>query len=618
MTNFKTVFIACLTLSSFKLHATTVSPPNWWTDMQNPALQLMVTADNIADAKVKINYPGVSVKKVSRLDSDNYLFIDLDIKQARSGTFPIQFYKNDEVVEEVSYELKKRDEGSAQREGFNATDSIYLITPDRFANGDASNDSVNGYADKADRDFKGGRHGGDIQGMINHLDYIADMGFTQIWTMPMLENAMDQYSYHGYSTTDFYQIDPRFGSNQLYRTLSDKAAEKGIGIIIDVVLNHIGSEHRWMNDRPSKDWINHQQFSPTSHRREVLHDPHAAKEDEAAFTDGWFVPTMPDLNQRNPFLATYLIQNSIWWVESASLSGIRVDTYSYSDKNFLSDWTSRLLAEYPNLNIVGEEWSTNPLITSYWQQGTYRRDNYKSALPSVMDFPLQSKLVSALGAEETWATGLRELYEVLASDFVYGDPGSLVVFADNHDMSRIYTQLGEDKTRWNMAMTFVLTTRGIPQIFYGTEILMSNKGTDDHGIIRTDFPGGWPADPVNAFSKKGLSDEQRWAQNRIKQLLALRKSHPELMTGKLTHYGPNDGIYVYFRHADEQNEAIMVVLNKNEDKINLPLTRFKSMLAGYSQAEKLADGNKIKLDKMMTIPAQSATVWLLKKPETSE
>ncbi|MCW8092194.1 glycoside hydrolase family 13 protein [Alteromonas sp. ASW11-130] len=612
MTKFKLFCWLCFVCFSQHTLAIKVSPPNWWAGMKHETLQIMIARDNIAGAQVKVDHPGVSVTAVNSLDSANYLFIDLAISDAKPGSFPIRFFKHGKIIDKVNYKLKKRDDGSATRRGFDSTDSIYLITPDRFANGDSQNDTVEGYEDKLNRNFKGGRHGGDIQGMINHLDYIADMGFTQIWTMPMLENAMEHYSYHGYSTTDFYKIDPRYGSEELYRQLSDKAADYGIGVIIDVVLNHIGSEHPWMTDKPSEDWINHKAFSPTSHRREVLHDPHAAYEDKAAFSDGWFVPTMPDLNQRNPYLAQYLIQNAIWWVEYANLSGIRVDTYSYSDKDFLSQWTARLMKEYPNLNIVGEEWSVNPLITSYWQKGTHRHDGYESALPSVMDFPLQSKLVSALRSDETWATGLRELYEVLASDFVYGNAGNLVVFADNHDMSRIYTQIGEDKALWNIALTFILTTRGIPQVFYGTEILMGNSGTDDHGIIRSDFPGGWQGDTINAFTKIGLSKDQMWAQNRIRQLLSLRKMHPGLMSGNLTHYGPQEGMYVYFRHTETQyDKALMVVINKNEKSEELSLSRFNSMLKGFSRATRLGNEKAIALDNNMTVPAKSASVWLL-------
>lgn len=423
---------------------------------------------------------------------------------------------------------------------------------------------------------------------------------------------MDAYSYHGYSTTDYYQVDPRFGTNTLYRQLSEKARQHGVGIIMDMILNHIGSEHVWMHDSPSEDWIHNQkQFVQTTHFREALHDPHGTRQDLNAFAVGWFVPTMPDLNQSNPHLATYLIQNAIWWVEYADLSGIRVDTYSYSDKAFLSDWTSRLMQEYPNLNIVGEEWSVNPIITSYWQAGSLRHDNYESALPSVMDFPLQATLIRALREKESWAGGLRSLYEILAGDFIYGDPYNLVVFADNHDMSRVYSQLQEQPELWDMAMTYLLTTRGIPQIFYGTEILMSNTGTDDHGVIRSDFPGGWPDDDVNAFTGEGLSETQKWAQNRIRTLLQLRQRHPQWFTGKLTHYTPQDGVYVYFRHAQEGAEdKLMVVLNKNDKDTALDLARFETMLNGQSTIQRM-NGEKQKLPATLTVPASAASVWII-------
>ncbi|MCU7554242.1 glycoside hydrolase family 13 protein [Alteromonas sp. ASW11-19] len=597
---------------AWPVQAVEVAPPNWWAGMVSPTVELMIHEPGIAEASVKADYPGVKVLSSVRQDSNNYLFVTLDTEQAKPGVIPLTFTFSDRDPVTVNYQLQTREEGSSQREGFNQTDVIYLITPDRFANGDLSNDSVAGYVDKADRDDKGGRHGGDIQGMIDRLDYISDMGFTQVWTMPLLENAMDAYSYHGYSTTDYYRIDPRFGSNELYREFSQQAEQHGVGVIMDVILNHIGSGHQWMQDPPAEDWINNDgKFVPTSHRREALHDPHGVESDKVAFNDGWFVPTMPDLNQRNPHLAQYLIQNAIWWVEYAGLSGIRVDTYSYSDKAFLSDWTARLMQEYPNLNIVGEEWTVNPLITAYWQAGSQRHDDYESALPSVMDFPLQATLTEALKNSESWSSGLRTLYEILASDFVYGDPYNLVVFADNHDMSRIYSQLDEDPALWDMAMTTVLTMRGIPQVFYGTEILMANPGTEDHGIIRSDFPGGWPDDKINAFTGEGLTDQQVWAQDRIKSMLKLRQQYPQVFAGKLTHYTPDDGVYVYFRHTEHAGDAkVMVVLNKNAESKALPLARFSSMLTGYDNIRRLGESQQ-PLAQSLTLPASSATVWII-------
>ncbi len=592
--------------------AVTLSPPNWWTGMQETTLEVMVHADNIATRELSIDGAGVALANQTRLDSENYLFVKLDLSKATPGTVTFSFTDEQGHTQNVDYPLLAREPGSATRRGFTAEDAIYLITPDRFANGDTGNDTVAGYQDSLNREDKGGRHGGDIAGMIKHLDYISDMGFTQVWTMPLLENAMAEYSYHGYSTTDYYQIDPRFGSNALYRTFSDKAAEQGVGVIMDMILNHIGSNHPWMSDMPSDDWIhNGGEFTPTSHRREALHDPHGVKADVAAFADGWFVPTMPDLNQSNPHLATYLIQNAIWWVEYAHLSGIRVDTYSYSDKAFLSEWTRRVMREYPNLNIVGEEWTTNPAITAYWQKGSQRHDDYTSDLPSVMDFPLQSSLTQALTHEESWDSGLRVMYETLATDFLYGDPYNLVVFADNHDMSRIFSQLNENTARWDMAMTFVLTTRGIPQVFYGTEILMANPGTTDHGIIRSDFPGGWSGDTINAFTGRGLSDEQQWAQQRIRQLLSLRQKAPSLFTGKLIHYAPHEGMYVYFRQsAGATSPGIMVILNKGKPRA-VELNRFATQLENVVSYTRLRDNQTLTEQSSLDVEASSATVWLL-------
>ena len=589
----------------------TVSPPNWWVDMAASEVELMVYGDDLADDTVTVSKGAVSITKTQALDSENYLFVTLNTEKAKAGEVILTFTDSDGSVREKSYSLLKRKAGSAQRQGFSPKDAIYLIAPDRFANGDPSNDNVEGYKDTVDRAAKGGRHGGDIKGIIDNLGYVKEMGFTQIWTMPLLENAMDNYSYHGYSTTDYYQVDPRFGSNQDYVELSEKASEAGIGIIMDMVLNHIGSTHQWMKDKPSQDWINNNGvFVGTTHKRESLHDPHAVESDKIGFSDGWFVPTMPDLNQRNPHLANYLIQNAIWWVEFANLSGIRVDTYSYPDKDFLSQWTTRLIEEYPNLNIVGEEWSVNPAITAYWQRGSHKHDNYVSALPSVMDFPLQTALVKALDSAESWNSGFISVYETLATDFLYAEPNNLVVFADNHDMSRVFTQLGHDVRKWNMAMTFFLTTRGIPQVFYGTEILMQNEGTTDHGVIRTDFPGGWKEDTdKNAFSGKGLSEEERWAQQRTKSLLSLRREYPALFEGELKHYAPKDGVYTYFRvNENDKSRALMVILNKEETDV--ALSQYSELLGRYTKITRLDDGKVMRTSDVLSLPAMSATVFI--------
>ena len=601
-----------------------VYPPNWWAGMQNPEVELMIYGEDVADDAVSLATGNVKVSRVKALDSENYLFVTLDTSGAQAQDLVLTLTDNDESQRTVHYSLEKRKEGSASRKGFGPEDAIYLIAPDRFANGNTANDNVDGYQDKVDRQFKGGRHGGDIQGIVDNLDYVKSMGFTQIWTMPMLENAMDKYSYHGYSTTDYYRIDPRFGSNDAFIDFSEKAKSEGVGVIMDMVLNHIGSNHKWMEDTPSKDWINNEgRFVGTTHKRESLHDPHAIESDIKGFSDGWFVPTMPDLNQRNPHLANYLVQNAIWWVETADLSGIRVDTYSYPDKAFLSEWTNRLMDEYPNFNIVGEEWSVNPAITAYWQAGSQRHDDYDSALPSVMDFPLQAAVVKALNSDESWNSGFITVYETLATDFLYGDPNNLVIFPDNHDMSRIYTQLEHDKAKWNMAMTLLLTTRGIPQVFYGTEILMGNEGSDDHGIIRSDFPGGWPSDSdKNAFTGKGLNNDERWAQQRIKALLQLRQTYPQLFQGKLKHYAPVDGVYTYFREAEKgakrsapsdngnNVESIMVILNKKA--VDLPLSDYAEMLESNDSITRISDGKTFKPTDTISLPAMSANVFIVR------
>lgn len=623
--------------SSFAFSASNdvdVYPPNWWADMAKPEVELMLYGTDIADDSVSLNAEGIKVSKVTALDSANYLFVTLNTAGAKPQTFTLSVKDDDGSSRTIEYQLKPRTQGSQKRQGFAPTDAIYLVTPDRFANGDSGNDNVTGYMDKLDRSHKGGRHGGDIKGLINHVDYISELGFTQIWSMPLLENNMDSYSYHGYAITDYYQIDPRYGSNEDYVALSETAREAGVGLIMDMVLNHIGSEHQWMKDSPSDDWINHQgEFVGTTHRREALHDPHAIDSDVRGFSDGWFVPTMPDLNQRNSHLATYLMQNAIWWVEYAQLSGIRVDTYSYPDKAFLAKWTQALINEYPNLNIVGEEWSLNPAITAYWQASSQRYDDYHSALPSVMDFPLQDAVVKGLNDPEGWGTGLISIYHALANDFLYGAPNNLVVFADNHDMSRIFTQLDHDLDKWNMAMTFFLTVRGIPQVFYGTEVLMQNKGTEDHGIIRSDFPGGWADDnDKNAFTGEGLSEDEKWAQQRIRQLLSLRKQYPQLFTGAYKHYVPENGTYTYFRVPEKKGDPmLMVVLNKGQREENkgkgsangnasdtstkpkqVSLAQYKEMLAGYRKVERLSDGATFNINEPLTLAPMSAQVFLVR------
>ncbi len=485
-----------------------LEPPFWWAGMKNPDLQLMVHAGNIADTKVTISYEGVELKSISLVDNPNFMFIDLALSpDVKPGSFEIQFRKENETVASYTYELKERIAGSSQREGFKNSDVLYLVMPDRFANGDPSNDEIKGMKEGLDRNEPYGRHGGDIQGIIDHLEYVSEMGFTAVWLNPVLENDQPEASYHGYATTDFYKVDKRLGTNEDYRKLGELTKENGIKLIMDMIFNHCGSEHWWMYDMPSSDWINYYpEYIITNHRRTLNQDPHMSDYDSRIFTDGWFVPTMPDLNLRNPFMANYLIQNSIWWIEYIGLSGIRMDTYPYPYKWAMAEWNKRVLREYPDFNIVGEEWSLNPAIVSYWQKGQTNFDGYRGELPGLMDFPLQNALSVSLTEAEGWASGLIRLYETLASDFLYPDPDNLVVFPDNHDMSRFFMQVGMDVDLFKLGIAFILTTRGIPQIFYGTEILMSHTEGNDHGHIRKDFPGGWEGDKINGFTGRWLDN----------------------------------------------------------------------------------------------------------------
>ncbi len=582
-----------------------LEPPFWWAGMKEPSLQIMVRGESVSEFDAHLDCAGVRLVTTHRVDSPNYLFLDLDLApDVAPSVCPIEF-RSENGSATIDYRFEARRAQSATRRGFSSADVIYLVMPDRFANGDTTNDSVDGMLEQADRANPDGRHGGDLQGVIDHLDYVAEMGYTQLWLNPILENNEPAFTYHGYSTTDYYRVDPRLGDNDLYRRLSTEARQRGIGIIMDLIPNHSGVSHWWIDDPPTADWINHGKFVPTTHIREPLHDPHAAEADRAAFVDGWFVPSMPDLNQRNPFLATYLIQNAIWWIEYADLSGIRVDTWSYADKDFLTDWTRRVMTEYPDFNVVGEEWNNNPGIIAYWQRGKTRDDGYESDLPSLMDFPLQIALRSSLAADETWNTGIVVFYRALVADFLYADPDNLLVFADNHDMHRIYREFDGDEDLFRLAMVLVLTTRGIPQVLYGTEILMDHPPDAGHGVMRVDFPGGWPGDEINGFTGQGLAEDAARTQRFMRRLLNWRKTSRAITSGRLTHYAPSDGIYVYFRHTDDHSERVMVAINKNADDTEVDLDRFAESLSGASRGFDVLTGELHGLSQSLTIPGRA-------------
>lgn len=613
-----------LEITNSSLHR--VEPPNWWVGMSNSQLQLLVYHEEIGNYTPSISYQGVSLMKVHRADSKNYLFLDLNISESTTpGKFDIVFANESGDEKRHTYELNSRAKPSEDYKGFDSSDAILLITPDRFANGNSTNDTNEVMNEKhIDRSDDYARHGGDIQGIINSIDYIADLGYTAIWSCPLLTNDMFEGSYHGYAVTDLYEIDPRFGTNEKYIELSVKLKEKGMKLIMDQVANHCGLEHWWMKDLPFKDWVNDQanyeankdnwtyevaNFS--NHRRTTNQDIYASKVDKKSMTDGWFVPVMPDLNQRNPFMAKYIIQNSIWWIETAQLGGIRQDTYPYPDKNFMSDWAGAIMNEYPNFSIVGEEWSYNPLLIAYWQDGKQNKDGYDSNLTSSMDFAMQRKITEALNEEESWDKGLIKIYEGLANDFAYHSPKNIMTFPDNHDMSRIFTQLKGDIPNTKMALATHLIMPRIPQIYYGTEILMNDfEKPGDHGLIRTDFPGGWEEDLVNAFTGEGLSEDQKDMQGFMKRLLNYRKNSKAIHDGKTIHFAAFMGTYFLFRIIED--EIVVLILNKNEEPITLDLKRYSEIGLDGKKLKNIVSDEEFIWNDSITLKEKGITILTTK------
>ena len=590
-----------------------LEPGNWWVGMRHDRVELMVHGAGIARTTPRIDRAGVAVVDVQRTDNPNYLFVTVHVAaDAAPGVVPIAFEADGRTVAARDWRLDARVPGSAQRRGFDAADAIYLVVPDRFANGDPGNDSVAGLREAARRADPDGRHGGDIAGLRRHLDYIAALGFTQLWPTPMLENDQPRHSYHGYAITDLYRVDPRMGRNEDVRALARDARARGMGLVMDVVLNHIGSGHWWMRDLPAKDWINGGgKFSPTNHRRTTIQDPHAAPADRAGFTDGWFVPAMPDLNQRNPHVARYLIQNTLWWIEYAGLSGIREDTFGYADSLFLSDWAKAVTDEYPHFSMVGEEWSPNPAVVAHWQRGKANPDGHVPHMPSMMDFPVHVALRDALLRPEGWDGGWMPLYEMLANDVLYPDPGRLVVFAENHDTSRLFAHLDGDLGLWKVAMAYLATVRGTPQFFYGSEVLLRGPRERSDGLLRADMPGGWAGDAADAFAGTGLAAAQREAQAYIRALFTWRKRTPLLHDGALTHYAPADGVYVYFRHAGTvaaPGPSVMVALNRTDAPVTVPLARFALFVRPGMRARGALDGAEVDLGDTLVVPAKAATL----------
>ncbi|MFL5742113.1 MAG: glycoside hydrolase family 13 protein [Flavisolibacter sp.] len=603
LTKLLVLSLAFLTAASAKaIDITRVEPANWWVGMKNSTLQIMVYGPNIGHSTVTINYPGVSVKEIAKVENPNYVFIYVSItKNTKPGNVPLAFKDGQEKFV-YSYPLKARTDKSGAL-GFDASDVLYLITPDRFANANPGNDNLEEV--EVNRSNPNARHGGDLAGLAQHLDYIKGLGMTTVWLNPVQENKMRGGSYHGYAITDFYKIDPRFGSNEEFKSLVKTIHAKGMKMVMDMVFNHCGSSHWWMNDLPSKDWINNGGvFLQTNHATVSVMDIHAAPSEKRIFQDGWFTRGMPDLNQRNRHLATYLIQNSIWWIEEMRIDGIRQDTYSYMDYNFLSRWCKEVQDEFPNFNIVGETWYNKSTASAWWQANS-RLSKQNSYLKTAMDFSLTFIAQNSFDGK-TDNGYLTNIFEDIAQDFIYPDPYHILTFLDNHDMSRFNRKDDSDLKRYKQGFAFLLTTRGIPQIYYGTEILMTGTKEEGDGKLRKDFPGGWQGDSTNEFTRAGRTAMQNEAWDYMQKLLQWRRKNAAVTSGTMVHYAPRNSVYVYGRIKD--NSRVLVMLNGSLTDQVVSMDRFTDITSGYRSGRDVLTSNVFDLGNTITVPAKGELI----------
>jgi neopullulanase len=583
-----------------------VEPLFWWTGMQQQELQLMLYGEGIASAKITVKYPGVKVSRTELTDNPNYVFLYLKIaKRTKPGKFNITLHKETQVFHH-QYELKRREPESAQRETFTAADVVYLIMPDRFVNGNPDNDSIPGYHQGVNRNDPGKRHGGDLEGIISKIPYLADLGITAIWTTPFFDNNDVQYSYHHYGCSDYYKVDPRMGTNEDYRRLSDEAGKHGIKMILDVVPNHCSTAHWWLKDLPAKDWFNQwDTFTSSNYRMMAWTDPHAAKSDLHRLTHGWFAPNMPDFNLENKLLFDYLRQVYVFWIEYAHVAGLRIDTYPYNDIQTAARFIREIRKEYPKMNVVGECWMNTSQEIAYYQSGNNNKDGFDSQMQSVMDFPLGVVFGQAFNEEEGWNSGMARLYMHYALDFAYPNPNLLMNFLDNHDLDRYSLVVNRDIRKYKMALAMLLTTRGYPQLYYGTEIMLDGFPGSYEGH-RFNFPGGWAEDERDAFVATGRTTDENQVFNYLRTLLHYRKNNPVLHDGKMKQFIPENGIYVYFRY--NEHKTVMVVANNNEDVHELSLNRFDEMLHGKVSARDIIGNQQINIKEPLRIQAKTVLV----------
>lgn len=589
-------------IKSFAGQIERVEPPFWWAGMKHAELQIMFYGPGIGKCNVKLlPHSGVNITKTVKTNNLDYLFIYINIaKSAKPGTLKFNF-TGEKTNFIKDYQLLKRDYAGG-RAGFGTSDVLYLIMPDRFANGDSSND--NWGEDKINRDDSFGRHGGDFKGIADRIDYIKDLGVTSIWLNPVLENKMPENkykSYHGYATTDYYAVDRRFGTNEDYCRLIDKVHEKGMKMVMDMIFNHCGSYHWWMQNLPDTNWLNNQEgFVPTTHNNFAIPDTHAPASEKAAMTDGWFVESMPDLNQRNPLLADYLIQNSIWWIEYSKIDGIRHDTHPYVDFDFLSNWCRRVNDEYPQFNIVGEAWYSLP----WWQHNSMVNPK-ETNLNTIMDFSLMMTCAEAFPSSPDKKFNLRKIYEVIAQDYLFKDQKNILVFLDNHDLSRFVKKDEPNLDRFRQAFGFLLTTRGIPQLYYGTEILMNGEKSEGDGMLRKDFPGGWADDKINAFTKEGRTSIQNEAFEYLRKILNWRKGNKAVTEGELIHYAPdeyNNNSYIYARV--KENNRVLVIMNGDNKPLIINPLKYREVTSNFTKGRDVTSGKIISLTENFTISAK--------------
>lgn len=623
----KLLFIAAILLAvnSFAIDYYNTYPTHWWTGMKNSKLQLMMHGENIGSfVKVAVNYPGVKVDKITRAESKNYLFVDLTIAvAAKPGKFKIILSGGGLPVEEVSYELKARSKqnGKTRAMGVTAKDFIYLMIPDRFANGDPSNDIIPEYRDKtSNRDDKFSRHGGDFKGIEDRLDYFNQLGVSTLWLTPVIENDMPLMSewgnnvagYHGYWFTDHYAIDKRLGGNDGYKQFCDKLHSRGMKVIQDAVYNHVGNHHWFVLDTPMKDWFNTSQGDKgPNHREEVFYDPYASQQDKTQMLDGWFVPHLPDLNQRNPLVATFLIQHAIWTTEEFGIDGWRVDTYKYCEEKFMNDVNAALEREFPNVTVFGESWVNSTLANAYFTRNNINAP-FRHNAKGMLDFQVCFAMLAGMNENFGWLDGVNKIYTTLSNDVLYKDPMNNCIFLDNHDMDRVFSVVGEDWKKLRMGMNWLLTLRGIPQIYYGTEVLMKNMKVNTDATVREDFPGGWSGDKAkdNRFTKEGRSEKQNEAFDYISALANFRKNSSAITTGKTMQYIPKDGLSVYFRY--DANQTVMVITNTGEKNVKPDWSVYAERLKGFSQVRNVVNG-KIKSLTGLEIDSKDSFVFELLK-----